>query len=332
MRNLVALAGLALVVAACGGNSPAAGSSAATTAPTRDAAGTTATPNTVVATPVATTAGAGTPATGPARGQGKVDVLYAGSLVNFMEHQVGPGFNQATGYTYEGFAGGSDGLAQQIKGKVRQGDVFLSASPSSDTKLEGQANGNWVGWYVTFATSPLVLAYNLQSSFASQFKTKPWWQVITEPGFRLGRTDPRVDPKGALTVQALDQAARANNDPALAALATSTSNVFLEQDLVGRLQAGQLDAGFFYTVESATIKPALPTISLRPLNLSATYTITVLQGAPNSAGAAAFVSYLLAPGERAALAAAGLQATPLKVSGDASAVPASLRPLLSGGQ
>jgi molybdate/tungstate transport system substrate-binding protein len=74
--------------------------------------------------------------------------------------------------------------------------------------------------------------------------------VITEPGFLLGPTDPKTDPKGALTATALKDAAETYDDPKLAAIATSTSNVFPEETLVGRLQAGQLDAGFFYTSQT----------------------------------------------------------------------------------
>src|SRR5271156_450454 len=82
---------------------------------------------------------------------GKVSVLYAGSLVNLMEHGVGPAFDKASGDTFQGFAGGSSGLANQIKGKLRQGDVFVSASPKVNDGLMGAANGDWVSWYVTFA-------------------------------------------------------------------------------------------------------------------------------------------------------------------------------------
>ena len=80
-----------------------------------------------------------------------VDVLYAGSLVNLMEHGVGPAFDKATGDTFRGFGGGSNGLANQIKGKLRRADMFISASPKVNEALMGSANGDWIAWYVTFA-------------------------------------------------------------------------------------------------------------------------------------------------------------------------------------
>ena len=140
-------------------------------------------------------------------GSGPVNVLYAGSLVNLMQKQVGPAFQQATGYSVTGFSAGSKDLAAEIKGKVHQGDVFISASPKVNATLEGASNGDWVSWYGTFATSPLVIGYNPKSKFASDLKTMPWYKVITEPGLKLGFTDPATDPKGVLAVQAMTETA-----------------------------------------------------------------------------------------------------------------------------
>lgn len=256
-------------------------------------------------------------------------MLYAGSLVNLMEHQIGPAFDSATNFTFQGYPGGSSSLAQQVRGKIRRGDVFLSASPSAAQSLEGSTNGSWVSWYATFATSPLLLAYNPRGRFAARLTSEPWWQVVTLPGFLLGRTDPKLDPKGVLTVQALNQAAQAHSDPGLAKLATSTTNVFPEEDLVGRLEAGQLDAGFFYSVEAAAARPQLPTVSLSPITLGATYTITVLRGAPNAVGAAAFVRFLLSPERATVLEAAGLYPTAAALVGSRADVPAALQGLFA---
>ena len=43
-----------------------------------------------------------------------VKVLYAGSLVNLMEHGIGPDFGKATGNKFDGYGGGSNGLAVTI--------------------------------------------------------------------------------------------------------------------------------------------------------------------------------------------------------------------------
>jgi molybdate/tungstate transport system substrate-binding protein len=260
-------------------------------------------------------------------GSGPVDVLYAGSLVNVMEKQIGPAFNTATGYTFTGFSAGSSALATEIKGKVRQGDVFISAAPDVNSTLEGTSNGDWVSWYVTFATAPLVLGYNPNSKFAADLKTMPWYEVITKPGFLIGLTDPATDPKGKLTKTALTDAAKTYSDPQLAAIAANKSNFYPEETLVGRLQAGQLDAGFFYTSE--TTPANIPTVPLTGVDAKATYTVTILNQAPHQAGAESFTTYLLTPSTLAVLSKDGFQlVTPPAVTG--SGVPSSVTGAISG--
>ena len=255
--------------------------------------------------------------------KGGVAVLFAGSLEAYMEDALGPAFSKADGYTFEGFGGGSTELASEIKGKVRRADVFVSASAAADALLEGAANGNWVSWYTTFAASPLELAYNAQSKFGAELRRGvPWYKVLTQPGIRVGRTDPKLDPKGVLTVEAVENAAHKLHDAALAR-ALGGFEVFPETSLVGRLQAGQLDAGFFYAVEAKTAK--LATVKLTPVYKYADYTATVLNRAPDLAGAVAFLRYLLSAQRANGLQRNGLNPMKPRFSGEASAVPSALR-------
>lgn len=253
--------------------------------------------------------------------RGRVNVLYAGSLVNLMEKQVGPAFDTATGYTFTGYSGGSSALAAQIKGKVRPGDVFVSASPAVNASLTGAANGNWVSWYATFASSALVIGYNPSSRFAKDLTSKPWYEVLTQPGLRVGSTDPATDPKGKLATEALTTAAHQQHLPALATLAANPNIVFPEETLVSRLQSGQLDAGFFYSSEAKAAH--IPTVPVTGQDLKASYTITVLNHAPNDKGGEAFVAYLLGPSGLAVLRQDGFAvSTPPKVTG--TGVPSGL--------
>ena len=257
---------------------------------------------------------------------GSVSALFAGSLLNYMEHNFGPSFVKATGYGYKGFGGGSTEVAAQIKGGVREGDVFISAASAADNLLEGSANGDWVSWYTTFASSPLMLAYDPSSSFGEQLaQGKPWYQVITEPGILVGRTDPKLDPKGVLTVEAVEGAASKLHQPALRS-ALASFPVYPETALVGRLQAGQLDAGFFYAVEASSAH--LATVPLTPVYKYANYTATILNRAPNPTGAAALVRYLLNAQRKYTLKKNGLVALKPQFAGRKSAVPASLRKLV----
>jgi molybdate/tungstate transport system substrate-binding protein len=270
--------------------------------------------------------GAGSASGAPPAGaasSGTVSALFAGSLLNYMEHDLGPAFQKASGFTYQGFGGGSTEVASQIKGGVRQGDVFISAAAAADRSLEGTANGNWVSWYTTFAASPLMLAYDPSSKVGRQLAHgKPWYRVLAEPGALVGRTDPKLDPKGVLTVEAVTNAARKLHDAALAT-ALAGFPVYPETALVGRLQSGQLEAGFFYAVEAASAN--LRTVSLAPAYKYAQYTVTILNRAPNPRGAAALVRYLLAAQRSPTLRSSGLTANRPVFSGAVTSVPASLR-------
>ena len=111
-----------------------------------------------------------------------VNVMYAGSLVHMMEQRVGPAFEKETGLTFQGYAGGSNKLANEIHGKLRRADVFISASPAVNASLMGDANGNWVSWYAEFAESPLLIGYDPHSSFAQSLLTQRWDKALTQPG------------------------------------------------------------------------------------------------------------------------------------------------------
>jgi molybdate/tungstate transport system substrate-binding protein len=256
-----------------------------------------------------------------------VSVLYAGSLVNLMEHGIAPAFDKATGDSVHGFAGGSNGLANQIKGQLRRGDVFISANPKVNDGLMGAANGDWVAWYITFAQSPLVIGYNPASTFAADLKTKPWYEVLREPGIRIGRTDPKLDPKGALTLQLLAKAEEVYHQPGLAKAVLGApdnpAQVQPEENLVGRLQSGQIDAGFFYSTETADLKIASIPLPAE-VALSAHYTVTMLKDAADPAGAAKFIDFLLSPQGQAIMHEHGLDTVTPTVSGDAAKLPEAI--------
>jgi len=174
--------------------------------------------------------------------------------------------------------------------------------------------------------SPLELAYNPSSKFGNELRHgMPWYKVLTQSGIRVGRTDPKLDPKGVLTVEAVNNASKKLHSPALAK-ALSSIEVFPETGLVGRLQSGQLDAGFFYAVEAKNAK--LSTISLTPVYKYAAYTVTILNRAPNPTAGAALIRYLLNAARGYTLRKNGLTPITPQFSGRASAVPTGLRSLV----
>jgi molybdate/tungstate transport system substrate-binding protein len=360
LRFCAVLVGATVLLSACGARHTAPTPNPSSSGAGNSAAVTTS-PPAIPGAPTQTAALTNAPL--PQRGSGTVQLLYAGSLVNLMENSLGPSFQKGFGYHYQGQGGGSVALANQIKDKLRQPDVFISADPTVNDLLEGAKNGDLADWYVVWGRTPIVIAYNPQSKFAPQLDQArdgklPWYQVLEEPGFRLGRTDPQLDPKGYHTIWMMDLAEKYYDQPELRQKILksdeNTDQIFPEEELVSRLQSGQLDAGVFYLSEVAQMQ--LPHITLpdqinqgnpqmASLYAQETYTDAkgnVYRGAPilytatipsvsrNPAAGAAFIQYLATAGVRQALQERGLLPTDLLVGGDASKVPAQLRPYIKG--
>ena len=270
---------------------------------------------------VAVVAGSAPVASAAAKHSGDVDVISAGSLDTLMTKTVGPAFEKATGYKLVDTSGGSSTDAADIKDKVDVEDVFVSASPTVTKTLEGKSGGDWVSWYASFAASPEVLGYNPKSKFAKDLKTMPWYRVITMPGFRLGRTNPTQDPGGVLAAEALKQTAKSQHLPALTKLATESSDEYSEDTEEAGIQNGQLDASFMYEADANSQNS--PFVKLTGVNLAGDYTITLVNHAPHTAAAEAFIKFLLGPSGQKEMKADHFEiVSPAKVSG--SGVPSAL--------
>lgn len=311
----------------------------------------------VLLVPLLVLAACGSSGGGTSTAKGIVNVAYAGSLVNLMEHKLGPAFQHDSGYTYQGKGAGSTALANQIKSKLISPDVFISASTGAYSSLSGDANGNIVSWYMSFAATSMVVGYSPKSSFAGQFQaaasgTTPWYQVLESSGLRLGRTDPALDPKGVNTLFTMQLAEKYYQQPGLAAKILGANNnpaqIFPEETLVARLGSGQLDAGFFYLneVKDAGLPyvtlPArinlgdptqasyyaqakyAPTTGTVQIGKPILYSVTIPSTVKNQAGADAFVSYLLGDPGKTVATAGGISRINVIVGGDASKIPTAL--------
>jgi molybdate/tungstate transport system substrate-binding protein len=257
---------------------------------------------------------------------GAVNVLYCGSLAKVIGSTVDPRFEKSTHVVVDGYSGGSTALAHEIETGIYPADVFLSASVTAITSLEGPAGKTKVSWYGEFATSTLVLGYNPHSSFAQTLKRKPFYSVISQSGFKLGRTTAKSDPKGALSVAVLQQAARKyrRDANALQAILSSTSNIFTETALVAQVQSGSIDAGFFYAAEAKAA--GIPTVPLKGVSpRHATYTFTIVNKDASPQNAAKYVRYLLSKKGQKPLRKAGVKMiSPVKFVGK---VPKAIRSL-----
>jgi molybdate/tungstate transport system substrate-binding protein len=267
----------------------------------------------------------GADATTPAKNT--VDVIFDSSLTDTMA-VLATAVHKATGLTMLQTAGESAVDAKALAEKTTVQDVFVSEGAVAVKSLEVKNSGNLVSWYAQFGATPLLLAYNPKSKFAKDLRTMPWYKVVTMQGFLLGRATPDTDSSGTLAVAALDATAKKEHLPALSKLATSSADVYSEADLVTRLQQGHLAAAFFYGVDAATA--GLKTVPLASVNLAAPYMITILRNSAHQGAAVTFIKFLLRSSTASIFGKGGvIEKSPALLTGKATAVPPSLRSLVS---
>jgi molybdate/tungstate transport system substrate-binding protein len=303
------------------------------------------------------------PTSSSAKHSGTVNVAYASSIQYLNEKIVGPAFTKDQGYTYSGRSGASGELESEIAAGVITPNVFESVGGDNITPLEPK----FTKWYIQYASTQIVVAYNPNSKYASQFKafangSKPLSGLFTlmqTPGFKLGRTDPNIDPQGRAFIFMLQLAQSHYHLPASTVskiLGTSdfgtasSPQIFAESALDATLQSGPLDASSAYLNQA--IQLHLPYITLpaainlgtaadKALYKKASVTITskgkkstkhgsplvidiTLIGTPTPAGTA-FVAYTLSAKGRAQYQQGGYTLITPKAFGDASAIPASVK-------
>jgi molybdate/tungstate transport system substrate-binding protein len=193
-------------------------------------------------------------------------VAYAGSMGVVMDGAVGPAFAHEYNASYQGIGQGSYALARLLAAHQLLADVFVTITPGPMQLLK---QAGLVTEAVPIASTRMVVIYSPRSRFAADFAAaaegkKNWYDVLSEPGLRLGRTDPAVDPQGAnvlLTLQlAGDYYHRPDLPKAVAGTPQNSAQIFSEPSLLSRLEAGQIDATIGYL--SAAQSHHLPTIAL----------------------------------------------------------------------
>lgn len=262
------LAGLMLLLAACGGMAPAP----------------------------ASTSSAGV--------RGDVTVFAAASLTDaFTEMKAGfeaanPGAKVTLNFA------GSPTLRTQLAQGARA-DVFASADTAN---MDGaQADGSIDGQPRVFAHNKLVVALPAGSSPVASL------QDLAKPGVKVVIELPAV-PAGNYARQALDEMSQ---DPAFGpefatrVLANVVSQEPDVKSVLSRIQLGEADAGLLYVSDVATpaVKDQVRTLAIPDrFNIVADYPLAEVKGAPNPAGARAFMNYVLSPAGQATLAKWGLVA------------------------
>ncbi|HTP15430.1 MAG TPA: substrate-binding domain-containing protein [Streptosporangiaceae bacterium] len=295
-----------------------------------------------------------------ARASGPASVAYAASLAYLNEKVIAPAFEKSTGLSYTGLAGPSDGLEAKIASGEITPNVFEAVGGDNITPLFPR----FTKWYIHYAETSLVLAYNPNSKYASQFEAiasgkepiKNLFTLMEQPGFKLGRTDPNTDPQGRAFIYMLELARAKYSLPAdtvskilggVAAGSANSPQIFDEATLPARLQAGRLDAASAYAAQAAQLRLryiSLPAginlgdgaLAKRYSKASITITGNVTKhgsplgidittiGSKDQAAADAFVSFVLSPGGLALHKQAGYALVTPTAYGSAAAIPKSI--------
>ena len=149
---------------------------------------------------------------------GTASIAYASSLQYLNDHTAGPAFASSTGYKYSGQGAASGTLSSEIAGGEITPNVFESVGGDNITPLQPK----FTKWYVQYAGTSMVVAYNPKSKYAPQFKAiadgqkplKDLFPLLENKGLKLGRTHPNVDPQGRDFIYMLELAQKAYHLPA----------------------------------------------------------------------------------------------------------------------
>jgi molybdate/tungstate transport system substrate-binding protein len=297
-----------------------------------------------------------------AKPTGDANVAYASSLQFLNEKMVSPAFTKAEGYKFVGHGGASTELANDITGGELTPDVFESVGGDNIKMIEPK----FTKWYVQYAGTSIVLAYNPKSKYAADFKAiasgsknvcSLFSNTLQTSGFKLGRTDPNIDPQGRDFIMMLELAQSYCHLPpntvakilGTSDFATaSSSQIYAESSLDATLQSGQLDAASAFITQAVELK--LPYIKLPDaINLGsasekaayAKATVKVKKGkvykgspqvidittvgAKPSAAGIAFVKYTLSDAGLAQYSHGGFTVLTPKLFGSMSDVPSAIQ-------
>ena len=181
---------------------------------------------------------------------------------------------------------GSSALAAQI-GQGAPADVFASAAPATMKTVTDTGDGD--GTPVTFARNQLVIA--------------------VPKGNPKGIRSLSDLTRGGVTVALCGEQVPCGTAARTALSGVNVTPVTLEQDVkaaLSKVKLGEVDAALVYRTDARAASSDVDGVefpeSARAVN---DYPIVVLRGAPNRAGARAFVEYVLSDRGRSVLGGAG---------------------------
>ena len=229
--------------------------------------------------------------------QGQLTIFSATSLTDVFK-EMGTHLEQANpGAKVVCYFAGSPTLRMQLAQGARA-DVFAAAD---EPNMQGaQKDG-------TIASEPHIFARNrLVAIVPVPHPAKMTrLQELAKSGVKLVLTNKEV-PVGHYSRQVLtkmSQDSAFGTDFATRVLANLVSEETNVKQVVAKVQLGEADAGIVYASDvTPAVRGAVQVIDIPDqLNVMAHYPIAVVNGAPNAAGARAFIDYVLSPAGQALL-------------------------------
>jgi len=240
---------------------------------------------------------------------GQLRVHAAGSLRAALT-DVAAAFEAAEPGTKTSLIFGASGLLKDRLAAGEGGDVFASANMDHPQALAAAGRAGAVRRFARNAMCALA-----RPGF--ELKADTLVQRLLDPAVKLGTSTPKADPAGDYAWQVFDRIEQAGQPGAAARLSAKALQLTggpkspappPDRNVYGVLVAqGAADVFLTYctgAVIAAREQPRLQVLTLpESINVSASYGITVLNGAPDSAQR--FVDFTLSPAGQALLARHG---------------------------
>jgi molybdate/tungstate transport system substrate-binding protein len=249
----------------------------------------------------------------------ELDVASAGSARAMLEGALKTAAAKTLHLDLHAHSEGADAVAKALVAGSLKADVFL---PITATPMRTALAAGIAEQAIPVARTELVLVYSPKSRFAPQLAAAAegkanWWEIVQQPGFRIGRGNPAADPGARAILFAMMLAGRKYNQPDLAekVLGAPQNPAQLVPGVPDKLRSGEVDASASY--KTGVGNGSLPFITLpEEINLSRddvhsanpdvrleidgktfypdplVFYAGALKNAANTAGAAAFLQWL----------------------------------------
>ena len=288
--------------------------------------------------------------------KGTIDEFGAGTLAAPFDALNKQLAQAHSGFSVQSQFGGSVAMVKNVTELGKNGDVVAVADYSVIPAQMFGAGGKqrYANWYVGFASNAITFAYTNKSKGASTITANNWYQVLSQPGVQIGRSNPDTDPSGYQTLLMLKLAEQYYHQPGLSdrilANAPPQDMRDTETDLIAALESGQIDYLAIYRSDalqhhfkfldlpseinlSDASKAALyKTASVQTKNGTQTgtpiiYAATVPVNAAHTAAGLAYIQALLGPQGQQALKNNGFTLVSPAIAAGGAAVPAALKGL-----